>query len=70
MKVDLSPLLGPRDLAKIFGVKEGTVFSWLSRGVDLPPYVKIEGTNRWRPETVAKWISVKEKEKKKRNFKD
>lgn len=68
MKPDLTPLLGPRELAHILGVKPGTVFSWLSRGVDLPPHVKIEGTTRWRPEVVARWIETKEKERKRKNF--
>lgn len=68
MKTDLAPLLEPRDLANILRVKPGTVFSWLSRGVDLPPCVKISGTTRWRPEVVKKWIEQKEKEKWRRNF--
>jgi phage terminase Nu1 subunit (DNA packaging protein) len=70
VKADLTPLLGPRDLADLLGVKLGTVFSWLSRGVDLPPYTKIGGTTRWRPEIVVKWIEQKEKEKKRRNFEE
>lgn len=70
MKVDLTPLLGPRELANLLNVKTGTIFSWISRGVDLPPYTKIEGTTRWRAEVVAKWIEKKEKEKRKRNFED
>ena len=41
-------LLCPKDLAQILNVKLGTVYSWLSRGVDLPPYVKIQGSTRWR----------------------
>lgn len=68
MKVDLTVDIGPRELAKIFGVKPGTVFSWLSRGVDLPAYVKIEGTTRWRPEVVKKWIEKKERQDKRKNF--
>jgi predicted DNA-binding transcriptional regulator AlpA len=70
MKLNLAPLLGPRELAQIFGVKSGTVFSWMSRHVDLPPSIKIEGTTRWRPETVKRWIEKKEKEKRKREFGD
>ncbi len=70
VKQDLSPLIGPRELAHILGVKSGTVFSWLSRGVDLPPYTKIEGTTRWRPEVIKKWIEKKEREKKQKNFED
>lgn len=70
MKVDLTADIGPRELAKILGVKPGTIFSWLSRGVDIPPYTKIEGTNRWRPEVVKAWIEKKEREEKKKNFED
>jgi predicted DNA-binding transcriptional regulator AlpA len=70
MKPDLTPLLGPRDLAQIFGVKPGTIFSWLSRGADLPPSIKIEGTTRWRPQAVSKWFQKKEKERKRKNFED
>jgi predicted DNA-binding transcriptional regulator AlpA len=62
--------IGPRQLAEIFGVKVGTVFSWLSRGVDLPAYVKIAGTARWRPEVVQQWIEKKEKEKRRKNFQE
>ena len=68
MTHDLTPLLGPRELAHILGVKKGTVYSWLSRGVDLPPSVRISGTTRWRPEVVARWIEKKEGEKRRRNF--
>ena len=70
MKPDLTPLLGPRELANILGVKPGTIFSWISRGIPLPPCVQISGTRRWRPEVIAKWIEAKEKEKRKRNFQD
>lgn len=70
MKTNLTANIGPRELAQILGVKPGTVFSWLSRGVDLPPYVKISGTTRWREEAVKRWIEKKEHERKRRNFED
>jgi predicted DNA-binding transcriptional regulator AlpA len=70
MKADLTANIGPRELAQIFGVKPGTVFSWLSRGVDLPPYTKIEGTTRWRPEVVKKWIEQREKTQRRKKFED
>ena len=66
----MEKLLNPKELAALLNVKPGTVFSWLSRGVDLPPSIKIAGSNRWRPEAVAKWIEVKEKARRKRNFED
>ena len=61
-------LLTPKDLAEILNVKSGTIYSWLSRGVSLPQYVKIGGSTRWREKTVQKWIEAKEKERKKGNF--
>ena len=67
---DLTPLLGPRDLAQILGVKLGTVYSWMSRKVPLPPCVKISGTTRWRESTVLKWIEARENKKRRKNFED
>ena len=55
-------LLNPKQFAKILNVKSGTVYSWLSRGVQLPPSVKIGGSTRWREEVVRKWIEQREKE--------
>lgn len=66
----MEKLLTPNELASILNVKPGTVYSWLSRGVDLPPSIKIAGSTRWRPEAVTKWIEVKEKEKKRKNLED
>ena len=63
-------LLRPKDLAQILNVKQGTVYSWLSRGVDLPPYLKIQGSTRWREKDVQIWIEAKIKERKRRNFED
>jgi len=64
----MEKLLSPKELATLLDVKPGTIFSWLSRGVDLPPFVKIGGTTRWREKAVMDWITVKEKERKHRNF--
>jgi excisionase family DNA binding protein len=61
-------LLNPRQLAEVLNVRPGTIYSWLSRGIDLPPSVKIGGSTRWREATVKEWIERKEKERKKRNF--
>jgi excisionase family DNA binding protein len=60
-------LLNPSQLAEVLGVRPGTIYSWLSRGVDLP-HVKIEGTVRFREKAVQDWLLKKEQEKKKRNF--
>ena len=60
-------LLNPKQLAEILNVKLGTVYSWLSRGVDIP-HVKIAGTVRFREKAVIDWLMEKERERKKRNF--
>ncbi len=62
-------LLNPLQLAEIIGIKPGTVYSWISRGVPIP-HVKIEGTIRFREKAVEGWLLEKEKERKRRNFED
>jgi excisionase family DNA binding protein len=66
----MEKLLNPKQLADILNVKAGTVYSWLSRRVDLPPFVKIGGSTRWRIEAVKEWIETKERERKRKNFED
>ncbi len=66
----IDPLLNPKQLAEIFNVKPGTVYSWLSRKIDLPPSVKVGASTRWRPEVVKRWIEAKEKERRRKNFED
>jgi len=66
----MDQLLNPRQLAAFLNVKPGTVFSWLSRGVELPPSIRIGGSTRWRREAVERWIQAKERERRKRNFDD
>ena len=60
-------LLNPKQLAEILNVKLGTVYSWISRGVDIP-YLKIAGTVRFREKAVMDWLLEKERERKRRNF--
>jgi len=60
-------LLNPKQLAEILNVKLGTVYSWISRGVDIP-HVKIAGTVRFRERVVMDWLMSKERERKRRNF--
>jgi excisionase family DNA binding protein len=57
----------PSELANILGIKPGTIYSWLSRGVDIP-HIKIEGTVRFREKAIQDWLLKKEQEKRKRNF--
>jgi excisionase family DNA binding protein len=60
-------LLNPSQLAEILNVRPGTIYSWLSRGVDVP-YLKIAGTVRFREKAVMDWLMEKERERKRRNF--
>lgn len=60
-------LLTPLELAEALGVRPGTVYSWISRGVGLP-YVKISGTVRFREKAVTDWLMRNEQERRKRNF--
>ncbi len=65
--MDMEKLINPLQLAEIIGVKPGTVYSWLSRGVDIP-HMKISGTVRFREKAVQEWFAAMEKAKRKRNF--
>ncbi len=60
-------LLNPLQLAEVLGVRPGTIYSWLSRGVPIP-HVKIAGTVRFREKAVQEWLLKKEHEKQRRNF--
>jgi excisionase family DNA binding protein len=60
-------LLTPLQLAEIFNVRVGTIYSWKSRGVDIP-YVKIGGTIRFREKAVMDWLMERERERKRRKF--
>lgn len=63
----MEKLLNPSELAERLGVRRGTVYSWLSRGIDIP-HVKIGGTVRFREKAVVNWLIEKEKDRKRRNF--
>ena len=63
----MEKLLNPSELAERLGVRRRTIYSWLSRGVDIP-HVKIAGTVRFREKAVMDWILQKEREKDRRNF--
>jgi len=65
----LEKLLNPLQLAEILNVQPGTIYSWLSRGIDIP-HVKIAGTVRFREKAVQDWLFQKERERKRRNFED
>jgi len=63
----MDKLLNPVQLAEFLGVRPGTVYSWISRRVDIP-HVKIAGTVRFREKAVMDWLMEKERERKRRNF--
>lgn len=63
----MEKLLNPSELADLLNVKPGTIYSWLSRGIDVP-HIKISGTVRFREKAVMDWLLHKERERKRRNF--
>ena len=58
----------PAELAGFLKVASGTVYSWHSRGVEMPPHIHIGGTVRFRKAAVMQWIVEQEQARKKRNF--
>lgn len=65
--MSLDKLLNPSQMAEILGVRAGTIYCWISRGVPIPR-IKICGTLRFRKEAIEAWILTQERERKKRNF--
>jgi excisionase family DNA binding protein len=63
----MEKLLNPLQLAEILGVRPRTVYSWISRGVDIP-HLKIAGRVRFREKAVQDWLVKKERERKRRNL--
>lgn len=63
----MEKLLNPSELAEILGVRRATIYSWLSRGIDVP-HIKIAGTVRFREKAVVDWLMEKERQRKRRNF--
>lgn len=63
----MDKLLNPLQLAELLGVRLGTVYSWISRGIDIP-HVKIAGTVRFNQKSIEEWLKKKEIDRKKRNF--
>jgi len=63
----LEKLLNPSQVAEIFGVRPGTIYSWVSRGIDIP-YVKVEGTLRFIEKEVMDWLMKKERNRMRKNF--
>ena len=55
----MEKLLNASQLAEILGVRPGTIYSWLFRGIDIP-HVKIGGTIRFIEKEVMDWLMKKE----------
>jgi excisionase family DNA binding protein len=60
-------LLNIKDVCTVLGVAPGTIYGWISKGVDIP-YFKVRGTVRFREKSLQDWIISKETARKRRNF--
>jgi predicted DNA-binding transcriptional regulator AlpA len=56
------------ELADFLKVKPGTIASWISRGVEVPPFVRIGSITRWNESTVREWLRQREQTRRERNF--
>ncbi len=65
----MDDLLNSKQLAQKIGVRPSTIYSWVSRGVDIP-CIRIQGTLRFRESSVEAWLIEKESRKKRQNFED
>ena len=63
-------ILNQAQLAGLLNIKLSTLYSHLSRGIDLPPYFRVGSQTRWRESVVWEWVETKEKEKRKKNFEE
>jgi excisionase family DNA binding protein len=63
----MEKLLNSDQLAEVLSVKKGTIYSWISRNIEIP-YIKIGGSVRFREKAILDWLLQKEKERKRRNF--
>lgn len=55
-------LIAPEELAAGLRVARVTVYSWVRRGAI--PHLKIEGSVRFEPERIKKWLESKQNEAK------
>jgi len=60
-------LLTPKEVAEILAVKPGTLYAWISKGVNIP-HLKIQGVVRFEQPAVMDWLESKKTARKKRNF--
>ena len=52
----LRPFSSERLVAELLGVRPGTIRKWRMNGKG-PPYVRIEGTVRYRAEDIRAWLA-------------
>jgi excisionase family DNA binding protein len=55
-------LIAPEELAAGMKVARVTVYSWVRRGAI--PHLKLEGSVRFEPESIKKWLESKQNEAK------
>jgi hypothetical protein len=58
----MEKLLNPQELLEILKVRPGTIYSQISRGVDIS-HLKIAGTVRFKEKAMIDWILQREREK-------
>ncbi len=63
-------VLNIQEMASLLNIKPSTLYSHLSRGVDLPPSFRVGSQTRWRESEVWRWIEQREGEKRRRNFEE
>lgn len=51
--MNIEELLTVEDLMKRFKVTRATIYNWIRKGL---PSAKIEGTRRFKPDEVNKWV--------------
>lgn len=66
----MDQLLTVKEVAGILNIKIGTLYSHLSRGTPLPPFIRIGSQTRWREEVIKKWIEAREKERRRKHFEE
>ena len=61
-------VLTPGQLAEKLQVSRGTIYSWICRGISVPPFIKNGKALRFREAAVEVWILEKEKENQNKKF--
>jgi predicted DNA-binding transcriptional regulator AlpA len=59
--------LTTKEVAKLLGIKEGTVRGWASRGRMPPPDGHVGPSNIWKRETIERWAAQRPRKGKPRS---